>query len=73
MPYKITNETSAQTSWMEKCIKGVLKNRKFKSRDPKESRKTAAIKVCKEQMSKKKNPVKGMRTMADAFKRAGIR
>lgn len=57
----------------KKCVKGILKNSKFKSRNPKESRKISAIKICKSQVSKIHKPVKGMRTMAEAIKRAGIR
>lgn len=73
MPYGLENETPAKTSWMERCVKGVLRNRKFKSRVSGESRKVAAIKVCKSQIGKRKNPGPGLNIMANAIRRAGIR
>jgi len=74
MPYNLKDETPAKIAWMERCVKGVLSNKKFKSRVSGESRKVAAIKVCKSQIGKKKNnPVRGLNIMANAIRRAGIR
>lgn len=54
MPYGIKKskggDSPANVAKIERCVSDILANRNFKSRNPKETRKVAAIKICKSQI-----------------------
>lgn len=52
MPYNIPRETPEITAKMERCVNNLINNPKFKPRNPKQTKKEAAIATCKASIMK---------------------